>query len=149
MGVITITEIRQKPKRSVIITADGKQYGCWTDKLGKLGLEQGASYNVETDTFEADNGKTLFNIISAKRVTVGASITASEPSVPRTSGQNSPVGSPSPNAPFRTPEQMFVEGVVTAYIGNGRCDPEKLTEIVGFVRKAWNSHWGEAQKEAA
>ena len=142
MGTITIAEIRQKPKRSVIITTERRQLGCWTDKIGKLGLEQGATYNFETEDHETNNGTILTNIVNAKRVTLGAPV-PQDPANPQPSGQ------PISGAPFRTPEQITTAEIVCAYIANGRCPPEKLAETIGYVRRAWNSHWGEVHREAA
>jgi len=134
MGTITIAEIRQKPKRSVIFTTDGKQYGCWTDKLGKLGLEQGATYNIETESFETDNGTTLFNIVAAKRVTIGAAVERF-PS-PSQSAQSGP-------AAFRTPEQMFASELLVAYIGAGKCaNPGELKDTITKIREAWRLTFG-------
>jgi hypothetical protein len=138
MGTITIAEIRQKPKRSIIVTSDGKQYGCWTDKLAKLGLEQGATYNVETESFETDSGNTLFNVISAKRVTIGAAVERfPSPSQPAQSG---PAAA---GAAFRTPEQMFVSELLTAYIGAGKCaNPSELKDTIAKIREAWRLTFG-------
>jgi hypothetical protein len=152
MSTITVAAIEPKPKRSIVITTEGRRLGCWTDKLDKLGIEAGVTYNVETvDTPVGDGGTILTNITTARRITMG--LPEARPSF-RSGAYRPPPGSAlaSPaasGAPFRTPEQMFVEGVITAYIGNGRCDPEKLTDIIGFVRRAWNSHWGEPQRAAA
>jgi hypothetical protein len=128
--MITVTSIETKPKRSVIVTTEGRKLGCWTDKLAKFGLEQGASYNVETTDTEFD-GRVLTNIVSAKRVTMGLPSQATEPT-----------SLPSVGTPFRTPEQMFVQGLLEAYITNGRCEPAKLTETINFIRSAWDRTFG-------
>ncbi len=134
MGTITVAEIRQKPKRSVIITTDGKQYGCWTDKLLKLGLERGDSYNVETDTFETDNGTTLFNIISAKRVTMTG---GAEP-VPLQPRQQPPAGPAA--TPFRTPKQLTVTELLVAYIRAGKCaNPADLSRAAEDICRMWDN----------
>lgn len=134
MGTITVAEIRQKPKRSVIVTTDGKQYGCWTDKLLKLGLEQGGTYNVETESFTTDNGTTLFNIISAKRVTMGGGAEP-VPLHPRSQPPAGPVATQ-----FRTPKQLTVTELLVAYIRAGKCaNPGELSRAAEDISRMWDS----------
>jgi hypothetical protein len=141
MSTITVAAIETKPKRSIVITADGRRLGCWTDKIAKLGLEQGASYNIETADTEFGD-KVLTNIVSAKRVTMGLPRPGSEPLVSSTYHQSEGNPRPAAGAAFRTPEQMFVSEVLTAYITNGRCEPQKLTETINFIRTAWDRTFG-------
>lgn len=68
MTIITIASIELKETRSVVLTTDRKRLGVWTDKLGKLGLEEGGTYEVETESKDL-NGRTLTNIVQAKRST--------------------------------------------------------------------------------
>jgi len=58
---------------------------------------------------------------------------------PAANGNGNGNGQP---AAFRTPEQMFVSEVLTAYINNGRCEPEKLTQTINYIRVAWNRTFG-------
>lgn len=126
---ITVAKIELKEKRSAVITTEGRRLGVWTDKLGKFGLTEGGTYEVETE--ESDfNGRTLTNITKAKQV-------GSMPLSP-----NGSPGHTSQSAPFRTPEQMFVSEVLTAYIAAGRCEPQKLTETINYIRNAWRSTLG-------
>jgi hypothetical protein len=37
---------------------------------------------------------------------------------------------------------MFVSEVLTAYIANGRCAPEKLTETIRYIMTAWEQTFG-------
>jgi hypothetical protein len=123
---ITIADIQMKPKRCIVITSAGRRLGCWADKLGKLGLEKGGTYNVETE--ESQFGDALLtNIVSAKRVTTPV---AEQP----VHAPSSPAGTP-----FRTPKQLFAQGVLEAYIHNGRCEPEKLVATLRFICNAFDA----------
>lgn len=66
--LITVASIELKEKRSIIHTTERRSLGVWTDKLGALGLEQGGTYEVETESKDI-NGRTLTNIVQAKRST--------------------------------------------------------------------------------
>jgi hypothetical protein len=145
MGAITIAEIKQKPKRSIIVTSDGKQYGCWTDKLAKLGLEQGATYNVETESFETDSGNTLFNITAAKRVTIGVPDASKDSGTHRT-----PAAQPSggngyyrPTSPVDS-ERMFVCSLMNAFIQAGKIEPEqtRVVRAIEVLRNAYQATFG-------
>jgi hypothetical protein len=127
MTTITIASIELKEKRSIVITTQGRRLGCWTTNLGKFGLETGGTFEVETEDSDF-NGRTLTNIIQAKKVG-SMPPPAAAPAAPQA-------------APFRTPEQMFVSEVLTSYIANGRCAPEKLTETIRFIRAAWQNTFG-------
>lgn len=70
---ITIASIELKEKRSVVLTTGRDRLGVWTDKLGAFGLEEGASYEVETEARDF-NGRTLTNIVQAKRLAAGTVI---------------------------------------------------------------------------
>src|SRR5882672_3167469 len=118
MPMITVASIDTGPKKSKIITTEGRRLGCFNDKLAKWQIEQGASYNVET--VDNDFGT---NIVSAKRVTMGLS-------------------APPAGAVFRTPKQLFVSEVLTAYIAAGRCEPQKLTETINYIATAWDCTLG-------
>jgi hypothetical protein len=138
---ITIADIQMKPKRCIVITTAGRRLGCWADKIATLGLEAGGTYNVETVESQFGDA-TLTNIVSAKRVTQ----TAAAQQQPDT---HTPTGAIAAGTAFRTPEQITTAEIICAYISNGRCPPEKLAETIGYVRRAWNSHWGEMHREAA
>ena len=131
MSTITIASIEIKPKRSIAISTEGNRFGFWQDDASKLNLHIGSTYEVETSASEY-NGKTLVNIKKARLV--AATATAAPPPASNSAGISSQ---------FRTPEQMFVSEVLTAYIGNGRCDPEKLTETILYIRKAWKHTFGD------
>jgi hypothetical protein len=139
-SIITIADIRPpgEGKQSArITTTGGESLWLWSSKLGLVKV--GSTYEADV---EEKNG--FKNIKTVKQVEAPA---APSQFTPRQAAAPSAAG-----APFRTPEQMFVEGVLTAYIGNGRCDPGKLTETIGFIRTAWNAHWGagrDAYREAA
>jgi len=77
--LITIASIELKDPRSVVTTTERKRLGVWTDKVGAFGLEQGGTYEVETESKDF-NGRTLTNIVQAKRSTAPAvKQTAAEP----------------------------------------------------------------------
>ena len=137
MPMITVASIDTGPKKSKIITTEGRRLGCFNDKLAKWQIEQGASYNVET--VDNDFGT---NIVSAKRVTMGLPAPSSEPFVSGTYRQAGPVSAPPAGAVFRTPKQLFVSEVLTAYIAAGRCEPQKLTETINYIATAWDCTLG-------
>lgn len=150
MFTITVASIDRKPRRSAIVTTEGRRHFCWTNKLDELGIEPGGTFNVSTEDYPGKDG-TLTNIASAKRVTLGA---AAEREAFKSGAyrppENSPLASPAASgAPFRTPEQLTITEIICAYIANGRCPPEKLAETIGYIRRAWNSNWGEVHREAA
>lgn len=130
---ITIADIQMKPKRCIVITSAGRRLGCWADKLGKLGLEKGGTYNVETE--ESQFGDALLtNIVSAKRVTTPAADACP-------SNQASPAAA---GVPFRTPEQMFVSDVLPAYVAAGKCtSPGELKRIMLELCNAFRATWPE------
>ena len=77
--LITIASIEPKEPRSVVHTTDRQRLGVWADKLGAFGLEQGGTYEVETESKNV-NGHTLTNIVQAKRSSAPAvKQTAAEP----------------------------------------------------------------------
>jgi hypothetical protein len=131
MPMITVASIETGPKKSKVFTTNGSRLGCFNDKLAKWGIEQGASYNVET--VDNDFGT---NIVSAKRVTIGMAAALPTLQTPANTGVSASISA------FRTPEQMFVSEVLTAYITNGRCEPQKLTETINFIRSAWDRTFG-------
>jgi hypothetical protein len=148
MTTITVAAIKWNPKLSKLRTADGDEYGFWTNKADKLQLEEGKIYNIEVDHWSGQDGKSVPIIIKAKRVTVGGQSTAARsapPPEPFVSGAYRANGASSAPAPaaFRTPEQMFVSEVVCAYIAAGKCeDPAKLKTAIAAIRAAFNGNWG-------
>lgn len=134
---ITIADIQMKPKRCIVITTAGRRLGCWADKLAKLGLEVGATYNVETEESQFGDA-ILTNIVSAKRVTSAQEIN-STPSAARVSGQTTPV---SASTPFRTPEQITVAEITCAYITAGKCsNPAELKQTMQAICNAFRATW--------
>jgi hypothetical protein len=128
--MITVASIETGPKKSKIMTTEGRRLGCFNDKLAKWGIEQGASYNVET--VDNDFGT---NIVSAKRVTMGLPTSQTPTSTTPSSGGGA-------SGVFRTPKQLFVSEVLTAYIAAGRCEPQKLTETINYIAAAWDCTLG-------
>lgn len=118
--------------RGSIVGMDGQRIGAFGEKIGLF--EVGKTYEVEYVESEY-NGSMLKNVRSAKEI-------ASAPAAQGTA--HIPAA-----APFRTPEQMSVTEIICAYIASGRCEPDKLKEIIGYVRRAWNSHYGDDIREAA
>jgi hypothetical protein len=138
---ITIADIQMKPKRCIVITTAGRRLGCWADKLAKLGLEVGATYNVETEESQFGDA-ILTNIVSAKRVTAATAVTASERSATTTSGRNTSVCPPPAGQPFRTPEQITVAEITCAYISAGKCsNPAELKQTMQAICNAFRATW--------
>jgi hypothetical protein len=123
MPTITITSIDVKPKRRIITTSEGRKLGIWADKLAKLGLETGASYDVETTDAEV-NGVTLTNIVGTKRLGAATSTTTASPAKPTGNGY---AGNGNGNA--HRDRQIFVQGVLQALIKTGHVGPDKVLSI--------------------
>lgn len=147
MTTITVASIRHNPKLSKITTADGDEFGFWSNKADKLGLVEGGTYNIEVQHWESKSGETLPIIVKAKRVTIGAQAEGRAPKrEPFVSGlpdrPQHPAPAPAPS-PFRTPEQMFVSEVICAYIAAGKCaNPAELRDAIAAIRAAYNRNWG-------
>jgi hypothetical protein len=139
---ITIASINTSAnKLCTVQTTDGRKgLAVWKSQLDKLNIQGGGStYEVETESW---NDKTI--------------ITKATPIAAASTPSPTPVNGAILSGGFRTPEQMFVSEVLTAYISNGRCEPEKLTETINYIRKAWTNTFGfsvftpsEAGKHAA
>jgi hypothetical protein len=132
MPTFTLTVARIDPpkgngKKSKIVGVAGEVVYAFPDKAGKF--VPGHAYEIDYSTNDW-NGKTFNNLESFQEVEAAkaASATTSSASI---------------QAPFRTPEQMFVTEILTAYIGNGRCEPQKLTETINFIRAAWHHTFGD------
>lgn len=134
-AIITIASIKPGPKRSIVFTTEGQEYGFWTNKADALDLKQGVAYNVETEMWKDDekSGKPLFNIVRAKRITMGKAMAA----------RQAPTPSEPPAAPFRTPEMFFVQDILGHYIDAGQCPPTELIRYINAIRYAWNKTLGE------
>jgi hypothetical protein len=128
--IITVQSIKPPPAgkdRSLVTTTDGQKFGARSNVAGML--QAGATYDVAIDEWEY-NGKTYQNIKKAAPAAAPASPT--------------PSSAAAPAAAFRTPKQMFVSETLVAYIASGRCEPQKLSEIVRFISKAWDANFGGA-----
>lgn len=137
--IITVASIRPPAagkSRTLITTTDGQRFGCWQDKAPMF--RPGASYDVVIEESEHE-GRTYQNI---KKAAPAASF--EKTSGPQAAPVSGPASAPAAAAAFRTPEQMFVTEVLTAYIANGRCAPEKLADTIGYIRRAWGRTFGDA-----
>lgn len=131
---ITIADIQMKPKRCIVVTTAGRKLGCWADKIARLGLEAGGTYNVETEETQFGDA-TLTNIVSAKRVTTPPAEQVRQQSGPAAAGQS-----------FRTPEQITVAEIVCAYIGAGKCtNPAELKQTMQAICNAFRATWPETE----
>lgn len=153
MSTITIASIRSGPKRSLVITTEGAQYGFWTNKAEVLGLKVGAAYNIEAQEWkEDDEGNMLFNIISAKRVTMGGAsrppATSAPPEEPTASGvyrRNGPSSAPPadhyrPTHPVDA-QRMFVAKLLGDAITSGQVPfkMENLKAATNVLMDLWKS----------
>jgi hypothetical protein len=134
----TVAEIKLPAagkERGNIITSDGRKYGCFREKFGLF--QVGSSYDADISDGQYQN------IVSAKLLAAASPPAQQQPApAPQTNGNGHANGSYPQAAAFRTPEQMFVSGVLTAYINSGRCEPEKLTQTINYIRVAWNRTFG-------
>lgn len=125
MTAIAVASIELKETRSVIITTDGRRLGIWTDQMDKLGIEQGGTYEVETQAKEV-NGRTLTNIVKAKRIANAA------PGVPQ--GLHNPCKD----------EQIFVLALLKSLIEAGEIknDKTQLWATTQMLRGLWKHSFG-------
>jgi hypothetical protein len=131
-------QIQDGRKPSVITTTEGVKLKCFPDKVERWGIEVGASFNVETSEYIGEKGFKSLTIENAKRVTLGRMA-----NVKSWAGGAAAAAPPAPaRSAFRTPKEMFVSEVLTAYIANGRCAPEKLTETIRYIMTAWEQTFG-------
>jgi hypothetical protein len=138
---ITVASIEQKPKRSVIVTPEGRRYGCFSEKMATFGFELGGAYDIETTTHES-GGMTLTNITKAKRI---AAETPS-PSTASTNGNGhhtTASNSYRPTAP-EDAERMWVCAVLTALIKAGKvgADKAELWKTTKILRNLYNYEFG-------
>ena len=129
---ITIASIELKETRSAVITTEGRRLGVWTDKMGKLDLVEGGTYEVETQSKEF-NGKTLTNIVNAKRIE--APLQPADPVVPP----------PRPSGNGQS-EQIFVVALLKSLIeaGEVKNDKKELWETTKMLRGLWAHTFGPA-----
>jgi hypothetical protein len=141
MGMcITVASIQVQDGRkpSVITTTEGIKLKCFPDKVERWGIEVGASFNVETSEYIGQKGFKSLTIENAKRVTLGKMANVRSWAEPPAAAPPAPAA----RSQFRTPKEMFVSEVLTAYIANGRCAPEKLTETIRYIMTAWEQTFG-------
>jgi len=124
--LITIASLDAKEKLTFVTTTENRKLRVWNDKAGRLGLEQGGTYEVETEA--TDYGT---HITKAKRVAAPPAAANHGASAPAAAG-----------APFRTPEQMFVQGLLEAYIRAGKCaNPGDLKAAGHAILDAYRDIW--------
>jgi hypothetical protein len=130
----TVAEIKLPPQgkdKGSIITTDGRRFGCFREKFGSFQLN--GTYQAEVTDGQ------YCNIVSAKLLAAASPPTTASTPQPNGNGYGNGFHSPSPQAaPFRTPEQIFVQGVVEAYISAGRCaNPAELKDTMVRLRDAF------------
>jgi hypothetical protein len=131
--------------RGSIVGTDDQRLGVFPEKVGLF--EVGKTYAIEfTETDRG--GKTLRNVKSAKLVAASPAAQSAAPTAPATNGNGNGNGHKSGNgnghsAAFRTPEQLFVCEILTAYIGTGKCtNPAELKDTIVKLRDAWRVTFG-------
>jgi hypothetical protein len=143
----TVAEIKLPPagkERGNIITTDGRKYGCFREKFGLF---------TPNGTYEAEVSDGQYcNIVSAKLLSAASPQPQPAASAPSANGyaNGSANGHGHGNgngnghgAVFRTPEQMFVTEILTAYIGAGKCaNPAELKDTIIKLREAWRVTFG-------
>jgi hypothetical protein len=151
---ITITSIDQKTKHSFIITSENRRLRCWNDKVARFGLEQGATYDVETEDSDY-NGTTLTYIVKAKRV---AQPIAGQPREPFASGAFRPPANSAlatPPTPSSKDEQIWVQGILQTFIRAGEVtlDRNQILNVTRMLRSIHREAFGrevlQHQMEAA
>jgi hypothetical protein len=127
---ITIQAIRppgEGKKSACITTTTNEKLWLWADKLGLVNV--GATYEVITE-----ENKGFTNIKTLKEVARAAASV-----VPLQPRQRAAAA----DAPFRTPETLFVQGLLEHYIDNGQCPPTELIRYINAIRFAWQRTLGE------
>src|SRR5882672_6869215 len=134
MPILTLTVARIDPprpnggKNGKIVGTSGETIYAPPSKTAKF--IPGHSYEVDYSTSEW-KGQNYNNLESFHEV---------ERSKAPTSTTHSSGGGSS--GVFRTPKQLFVSEVLTAYIAAGRCEPQKLTETINYIAAAWDCTLG-------
>jgi hypothetical protein len=139
---ITVASIEQKPKRSVIITPEGRRYGCFSEKLAAFGFELNGVYDVETTTHES-GGITLTNIVKAKRIAVENA--AASPAAQQATAAPPPAANSGGNGNGHSKdEQIFVQGLLQSLIRAGEIhnDKRQLWETTVMLRNLWRATFG-------
>ena len=146
--IMTVKLINQPGStgRGSIVGTDDQRLGVFPEKVGLF--EVGKTYEIEyTETDR--NGKTLRNVKSAKLIAPASpqpqqAATPSSVANGHGNGNGYKTGSGDGHgAAFRTPEQMFVTEILTAYIGAGKCaNPAELKDTIVKLREAWRVTFG-------
>jgi hypothetical protein len=133
LTVVGINAPKPNGKKSKIVGTNNETVYAFPDKAAKFTL--GRTYEIDCSTSEY-NGKTLNHLESFTEV---------EAKTPAAT-----LPSQGGGAPFRTPEQMFVSEILTAYIAAGRLEkPSMLLAATVEVRKVWHHTFGDTTFEAS
>lgn len=134
---ITVASIDTKAKHSFIITSENRRLRCWNDKVAKFGLEEGASYEVETEDSDY-NGTKLTYIVKAKRIAGVASVLAPLMS------QAHREPAPRPATCQTDAERMFVCSILKSLIeaGEVKNDKTQLWTTTQMLRGLWRHTFG-------
>ncbi len=131
MTTITLTVTRIDPpkpngKKSKIVGTNNEAVYAFPDKAAKFTI--GRTYEIDCSTSEY-NGKTLNHLESFAEVEASKA-PAAAPASPQSTA-------------FRTPEQMFVSEILTAYIAAGKiADPAALLRTTNTIREVWRNTFG-------
>jgi hypothetical protein len=135
METITIASLEPKEKLTFITTTDNRKLRVWNDKAARFGLEQGGTFDVETEA-----GQYGTHITKAKRA---ISAPAAQPVVAGTYRQST-LTSASPDSPMSKDEQIFVQGMVQAFIRSGEVSLDNAEAAVNKMRGIWKRTLGRA-----
>ena len=126
---ISIASIQTGPKLSTVQTTDGQKFGVWSDKLGQMGLNSGATFEVETQPWK---DKTLIT----KATPIAGASTASQPSANGGASNGAKV--------YADPEQMWVREHLSAFIkaGEVKYDKQQLWDATNMLRALWRHTFG-------
>lgn len=146
METITIATLEPKDKITFVTTTDNRKLRIWNDKAARFGLQQGATFEIDTEGSQYGT-----HITKAKRVAdQPAAAPAYQPGTYRP-----PATSPlaTPPGPACDNERIFVQGMVQNFIRSGEVTLDNVEGAINKMRGVWKRTLGRAviahQMEAA
>lgn len=133
-------------KRYLITTADGQKFGVYPNQIALF--HEGCAYDIETKSWQAQNGFPMTDIEKATKVQGAPPPAASAaPREPFVSGSYRPGANSAlttPDAPMSKDEQIFVQGIVQALIRSGEVGLDNTEAAVNKMRGIWKRTLGRA-----
>jgi len=140
MTTITVASITMRPKRSIVVTTDGRKIGVWPQQIAMF--QAGLTYEVELKD-EAVNGTTYTNVVKAQQVAASAAYpTQAAPAV--VPQQQNGGNYYRPTAP-EDAKRMFVCANLSAMIQAGKVENKKedVWNTASMLCAVWDHMFGD------